>query len=180
MGDMVDIEQDFLTDVIAALKADATDLGKEVRILNALRKAIAAIPAAPMGVKVKPLVFTEFREGGCRGVPYPFSYFITQSEKRGQFICLHDGTWHDTLDQAQAHAQTAYQLAALTPQPAPTLADALELPETKALVEAVKTYRAAIYSFDGGGGFGNKLTALKNTEIALDTALAALLNNKTE
>lgn len=51
VGDMIDIEQAFLTDVVAALKADATDLGKEARILNAFREAVAALPAAPMGAK---------------------------------------------------------------------------------------------------------------------------------
>jgi predicted transcriptional regulator len=51
MGDMIDIEQAFLIDVIAALKADASDLGKEARILNAFRKAVAALAALKGGAE---------------------------------------------------------------------------------------------------------------------------------
>lgn len=40
---MIDVEQSFLQDVAAALKADATDLGKEARILDAFRKSFAAL-----------------------------------------------------------------------------------------------------------------------------------------
>ena len=69
----------------------------------------AALPAR--GVGVKPLIFSEFKEGVCMGRPHPFQYFITQTHD-GRFLCHHDETWHDTLEAAQAHAQVAYQVAA--------------------------------------------------------------------
>lgn len=76
------------------------------------RDTIASLPA--QGVRVKPLVFSEFSEGGCMGRPHPFQYFITQAHN-GRFLCHHDETWHDTLPEAQAHAQADYQRAALEP-----------------------------------------------------------------
>lgn len=67
-----------------------------------LRTAAGAAP---------PLEFSEFREGGCIGRPYPFQYFITQAHD-GRFLCHHDDTWHLTLDIAQRHAQASYQAEA--------------------------------------------------------------------
>lgn len=37
MGDMTDVEQSFLQDVAAALKADATDLGKFEHFVKTIR-----------------------------------------------------------------------------------------------------------------------------------------------
>lgn len=65
------------------------------------------------GVRVKPLIFSEFREGGCIGRPHPFQYFITQAHD-GRFLCHWDESWHDTLSGAQSHAQEDYRRAALT------------------------------------------------------------------
>ena len=83
-----------------------------------------AIPSAtqaggwmpPEDRRVKPLVFSEFREGGCIGRPHPFQYFITQAHD-GRFLCHWDETWHETLLAAQEHAQIDYQTAAFTPLP---------------------------------------------------------------
>lgn len=65
-----------------------------------------------MGARVKPLVFSEFRDGGCVGRPHSFQYFITQDHS-GQFWCHHDSSKHDSLSKAQEHAQAHYQIAAL-------------------------------------------------------------------
>ena len=71
-----------------------------------------ALPAVQP--KVKPLVWSDFKEGGCIGKPHPFQYFITQGYN-GKYLCHHDTSWHDDLAAAQARAQAAYQTAALEP-----------------------------------------------------------------
>jgi hypothetical protein len=65
--------------------------------------------------KVKPLVWSDFREGGCVGKPYPFQFVITQAFSNGRYLCHHDTSWHDVLAVAQAHAEAAYQIAVLEP-----------------------------------------------------------------
>jgi len=98
---------------------------------------IAALPAR--GVGVKPLVFSEFSEGGCMGRPYPFQYFITQGHN-GRFLCHHDETWHDTLPAAQANAQADYQRAALAPAEAGGVDfDTAKAPSAEFFAKGVKT-----------------------------------------
>ena len=116
----------------------AQDIEDAEGIVRAYR-AIAALPAVQVGVK--PLVFSEFRVGGCMGRPYPFQYFITQA-RDGRFLCHHDETWHETLYAAQDHAQAAYQRearirSALTVQPAPA-----QTPDVAALIEALRRWES--------------------------------------
>ena len=80
---------------------------------------IRALPAVQP--KVKPLVWSDFKEGGCTGKPYPFQFFITQAHN-GKYLCHHDTSWHDDLAAAQAHGQEAYQIAALEPAVQPDAA----------------------------------------------------------
>ena len=66
----------------------------------------------------KPLVWGQFREGGCVGRPKEFQYFVTQ-QHNGRFFCHFDESSHDHLADAQAHCDQHYQRAAidLTPPP---------------------------------------------------------------
>jgi len=60
-------------------------------------------------VKVKPLVFSPWRSGGCMGCPQPFQFFITQmQDQNGDFLCHWDSSTYKTLDEAKAHAQACY------------------------------------------------------------------------
>ena len=79
---------------------------------------LATLRAQVERLTVKPLLFSELVDGGCMGRPHPFQYFITKNHN-GRFLCHWDETWHDTLPEAQAHAQKAYQIAALTEGAAP-------------------------------------------------------------
>ena len=79
---------------------------------------LATLRAQVERLTVKPLLFSELVDGGCMGRPHPFQYFITQNHN-GRFLCHWDETWHDTLPEAQAHAQKDYQIAALTEGAAP-------------------------------------------------------------
>lgn len=90
----------------------------------------ADLAQAPAPVRVKPLIFSEFTEGGCMGRPHPFQYFITQAHN-GKFLCHHDTTWHETLKAAQDHAQADYQRAAL------------EAPDDGVVAELVEALREA-------------------------------------
>lgn len=98
-----------------------TDAKDAIRALPSATQAGGWMP--PEDRRVKPLVFSEFMEGGCIGRPHQFQYFITQSHD-GRFLCHWDETWHETLLAAQEHAQIDYQSAAFAPlPPAPEGAD---------------------------------------------------------
>ena len=118
MADMIEPIAKIVYDAMRYERSDTTpawvEVGNSLAQVEARRaaQAIAALPA--QGWLVKPLVFSEFSEGGCMGRPYPFQYFITKAHN-GRFFCHHDDTWHDTLTAAQAHAQADYQRAALEP-----------------------------------------------------------------
>lgn len=73
-------------------------------------------------VKVKPLVWPDFREGGTCGRPHHFQYFVTQ-DRHGRFWAHFDMSQHDNLDDAKRHCDRHYQRAALQPDPDARQAD---------------------------------------------------------
>jgi hypothetical protein len=120
-------------------------------------RADIALPAAPMGVKVKPLEWKEChqelrRKGQDFSARSPVRLYPISIHKR------HDGWWLSTtqriylsIDAAQYAAFEVERdtiLAALTPQPAPMLGDALELPEIRALVKAAAPYASQVQNAD--------------------------------
>jgi hypothetical protein len=105
------------------------------------RDAILALPAVQP--RVKPLVWSDFKEGGCVGKPYPFQFFITQAFSNGKYLCHHDTSWHNDLAAAKAHAQAAYQTAALEPAVQPDAAAIREAALVKALDAAFPIVRKA-------------------------------------
>lgn len=90
------------------VEAALADLAAARAELATARDRLAVVE----GTRVKPLLFSDFSEGGCMGRPHPFQYFITQAHD-GRFLCHHDETWHETLEAAQTNAQTHYARAAL-------------------------------------------------------------------
>jgi hypothetical protein len=130
-----------------------------VRVNDEVIADVMALPAAPMGdaasvgVKVKPLVW---RDGEVAGRYYNAAtilgdaYLLRVTELDSPRWCFgHMGQWYnaDSVEDAKAAAQANYEariLSALTPSPASTLGDALELPEIKALVEAATNLRKNI------------------------------------
>jgi len=78
------------------------------------REQAAALVEAepPQAVRVKPLMWPDFREGGCVGRPKEVQYFVTQ-QHNGRFFCHFDESSHDHLADAQAHCDQHYQRAAL-------------------------------------------------------------------
>ena len=92
------------------------------------REQAAALVEAepPQDVRVKPLVWGQFREGGCVGRPKEFQYFVTQ-QHNGRFFCHFDESSHDHLADAQAHCDQHYQRAAL--DLTPTAVDASPAPD---------------------------------------------------
>ena len=88
---------DEAADRIATLEAALADMTQQ---------RDAAMAGA---VKVKPLVFSPWRSGGCMGCPQPFQFFITQmQDQNGDFLCHWDSSTYKTLDEAKAHAQACY------------------------------------------------------------------------
>jgi len=86
-------------------------------------KAEAERDAALAGaVKVKPLVWPDFRDGGTCGHPHHFQYFVTQ-DHHGSFWSHFDMGEHKTLDDAKAHCDQHYQRAAIQPAPEARQAD---------------------------------------------------------
>ena len=105
-------DEPFATILNAALSGDL------IPRADAELAELATLRAQVERLTVKPLLFSELVDGGCMGRPHPFQYFITQNHN-GRFLCHWDETWHDTLPEAQAHAQKDYQIAALTEGAAP-------------------------------------------------------------
>jgi hypothetical protein len=58
------------------------------------------------------------------------------------------------------------------PAATPTMADALALPEVRALVDAAEEYRAAIDAFDGSGSMADKLPRYEAARASFDAAIA--------
>jgi hypothetical protein len=161
---------------------------------------IAALPAAPMGVK--PLewrgaesdCFAEALVGeGCYQLtvsdslerPCDYAWVAEYSENgRNPFTIIGHGSFADVVQIANQH-RSARILSALTPQPAPTLREALELPEIKALVEAVDAidrsyeteYDGRMYHYCTGCNacLSEGIPHEKSCAwVTVDTALAAL------
>lgn len=80
---------------------------------------LRAALAEKMVVRAKPLVFSEFKAGGCVGRPYEFQYFVTE-QHNGMFFAHFDESSHDTLEAAKAHCQSHYQAASLESAPMST------------------------------------------------------------
>jgi hypothetical protein len=158
MGELIDkraainaIDSTFL----AATGNGSFDQGTSIAYANA-RLAIVDLPAAKVGVK--PLEWKKSPDGNSR----KGEVFSARSPVRLHPIAIHKmhGGWWLTTDQktypslesAQAAAfeiERDMILAAITPQPAPTLGDALELPEIKALIEAARPFYAAVFNDNG-------------------------------
>jgi len=146
--------------------------------------AIAALPAAPMGVKVKPLEWSE--ESGEEGYKSIGASNPIGGRDAYRIFILGEGflTTHliygeghvnlgkfTTMEDAQTAAQAVYEaciLAAITPQPAPTLRDALELPEIRALVDALKRDEAFYQMglLDAPKGEYEKVATLRQSALA--------------
>lgn len=110
--------------VIADLtESRAYALALEQELRDRAEKAEAERDAALAGaVKVKPLVWPDFREGGTCGRPHHFQYFVTQ-DRHGRFWAHFDMSQHDNLDDAKRHCDRHYQRAALQPDPDARQAD---------------------------------------------------------
>lgn len=121
-------------------------------LLLSLADGPSALPAVTPAVKVKPLVWDFHPVNPQTGfLPYDIapgiggSYLIEHCRGNGGEFDMWlpnqvNGTRFDTREAAKAAAQADYEarvLSALDVTPAPSLAEALELPEVKALVEAV-------------------------------------------
>lgn len=78
---------------------------------------LRAALAEKMVVRAKPLVFSEFKAGGCVGRPYEFQYFVTE-QHNGMFFAHFDESSHDTLEAAKAHCQAHYQNVSIDAVPA--------------------------------------------------------------
>ena len=90
------------------------------RFIAAARQLVPALlaerDALAGAVKVKPLVWPDFRDGGTCGHPPHFQYFVTQ-DHHGSFWSHFDMGEHKTLDDAKAHCDQHYQRAAIQPAP---------------------------------------------------------------
>jgi len=90
------------------------------RFIAAARQLVPALlaerDALAGAVKVKPLVWPDFRDGGTCGHPHHFQYFVTQ-DHHGSFWSHFDMGEHKTLDDAKAHCDQHYQRAAIQPDP---------------------------------------------------------------
>jgi hypothetical protein len=161
--------KDGVNDLGMNLGADHGIIGGKL-----LAKAVA-IPAAPMGVKVKPLewarskVFKSYVSQEGYTVQQEYDANGTRSWAMGRdgvLICD-----YASYEEALAAAQADYEariLAALTPQPAPTLRDALELPEIRALVDAARPFSQVTIrnGVSGAGQIGR--TDVTNIRAALE------------
>ena len=138
MGDMID------KDVVLAIMNDHVQVGSMI-------EAITALPAAPMGVK--PLEIENA----------VWSAMLWAADNNVGFnAALEYDPLGNSYAQIECRSAARRILAALTPQPAPTLADALELPEIKALVEAA-FYEGFAEGMDGGWDEGDHADAWKKS-----------------
>lgn len=115
------------------------------------------VRAIAPAVRVKPLVWRESPSKTWYRALGPLTHYeigfdeyaenwqmTTLNKLERQWPWEHTITRHASLDDAKAVAQADHErriLAALEPAPAPTLAEALKVPEVKALVEAAKSAR---------------------------------------
>lgn len=111
------------------------------------------VPAVTPAVKVKPLVWHDHMDGKSHdGSAHDDENLYEIDMQDGMYrlsvATVIGGAYishYRSLDAAKATAQGHYEvriLSALDVTPAPTLADALEVPEVKALLEAAKALRA--------------------------------------
>lgn len=120
-----------------------------------------------MEVKVKPLVWREandgnYRKGECFTTRSPISFAPIAAHKK------HDGWWlnvdcktYPTLEAAKAAAQADYEARIRSAIVQPTLSDALEMPEIKAMRDALELAR--------------RIKRMPfNTAMAIENALCAL------
>ncbi len=101
--------------IIATERAEVAQLRRRVAELEAQVSNAGA-------VKVKPLVWPDFRDGGTCGRPHHFQYFVTQ-DRHGRFWAHFDMSQHDNLDDAKRHCDRHHQRAALQPDPDARQAD---------------------------------------------------------
>ena len=109
-----------LAEGMRALKVLLTRIvAAEAEVARLTAERDAAMAGA---VKVKPLVWPDFRDGGTCGHPHHFQYFVTQ-DHHGSFWAHFDMSEHKTLDDAKAHCDQHYQRAAIQPDPEARQAD---------------------------------------------------------
>lgn len=77
------------------------------QIADELERSFKNIKETPRPPK---LSFSEVRSGEWIGRPYPYQFVITWRSNKN-FLCHFDGTEHETLGLAQAHAQKKYEEA---------------------------------------------------------------------
>ena len=129
----------------AAIVAAALALEQELH--DRAEKAEAERDAAMAGaVKVKPLVWPDFREGGTCGRPHHFQYFVTQ-DRHGRFWVHFDMSQHDNLDDAKRHCDRHYQRAAIQPDP-----DARQADLAKAAITALHDIDDIVANSEGVSG----------------------------
>jgi hypothetical protein len=148
--------KDGVNDLGMNLGADHGIIGGKL-----LAKAVA-IPAAPIGVK--PLEIENA----------VWSAMLWAADNNVGFnAALEYDPLGNSYAQIECRSAARRILAALTPQPAPTLADAVELPEVRALIEALKDAASGLeyvrYHYGELHGVG-----FDRVRDASDAALAAL------
>ena len=148
--------KDGVNDLGMNLGADHGIIGGKL-----LAKAVA-IPAAPMGVK--PLEIENA----------VWSAMLWAADNNVGFnAALEYDPLGNSYAQIECRSAARRILAALTPQPAPTLSDAVELPEVRALIEALKDAASDLeyvrYHYGELHGVG-----FDRVRDASDAALAAL------
>ncbi len=128
----------------ASAQADAEEWARRCAAAEAERDAALA-----GAVKVRPLVWPDFRDGGTCGHPHHFQYFVTQ-DHHGSFWAHFDMSEHKTLDDAKAHCDQHYQRAAIQPDPEArqeALAKAWTM-ATAAMAERAKSELSAAWAAD--------------------------------
>ena len=107
-------------EVVSAGGSEGPKAEANARFIAAARQLVPALlaerDALAGAVKVKPLVWPDFRDGGTCGHPPHFQYFVTQ-DHHGSFWSHFDMGEHKTLDDAKAHCDQHYQRAAIQPDP---------------------------------------------------------------
>lgn len=123
---------------------------------NVIADRIAALPAVTPAVKVNPLVWCDLHKNGTvyatreDACLFGYAASIRLTDKG---CWAYGSTEYRDVEAAKAAAQADYEariLSALDVTPAPTLAEVLELPEVKALVDAAKPYVSPMQNADYG------------------------------
>jgi hypothetical protein len=169
MSDMID------KDAVLAIVSEGGPIG-------CILDQIAALPAAPMGVKVKPLEWEpigndpqNYRWQAKK--PFGSAYYIHKNDD-GLFSWVAGSDEYGPLEVAQAAAQADYEariLAALTPQPAPTLGDAAYAAGYRAGVEAAAEICAKHAGLPTGNDYEN---GWLRCAYIVESEIRALLNSE--